>query len=156
MKITSNINEILQTLINEEELISKGVENGIEKLTKKAYEEVQEKCINANLSNHLGNIKVKYPKENNGVGEVSTDDMVIVFNEYGTGVVGKGDPHPALDGWEYDVNNHGEAGWVYPKKDGTFGRTRGIRSKKMFYETFEDIKNDAGTSILVEIKRLEK
>jgi hypothetical protein len=156
MKITSNIDEIIKSINKEKTAIEQGTKIAIHDLTQKAYEEVIDKCIKANLGNYIGSVKVKYPEANNGVGEVSTDDMVIIFNEYGTGIVGKGNPHPAIDGWEYDINNHGEAGWVYPKKDGTYGRTRGIRSKKMFYETSEDMKKEAVNSILVEIKRLEK
>lgn len=156
MKITSNIDEIIKSINKEKTAIEQGTKIAIHDLTQKAYEEVIDKCIKANLGNYIGSVKVKYPEGNNGVGEVSTDDMVIIFNEYGTGIVGKGAPHPAIDGWEYDVNNHGISGWVYPKKDGTYGRTRGIRSKKMFYETSEDMKKEAVNSILVEIKRLEK
>ena len=157
MKITSNIDEVIKAFQKEEMAISKGAINGVKKITQDAYEELQKQCIDANLSNHIGNIEVKYPEANNGIGEISTNDQVIVFNEYGTGVVGKDNPHPALEGWEYDVNNHGEEGWIYPKKDGTFGRTSGIASKKMFYNTKEKmLQKDIAKEILIEIERLEK
>lgn len=74
----------------------------------------------------------------------------IFYFEYGTGIEGANTPHPK-DPWEYDVNNHGESGWVYvPKnrshysyadyvfegKSGeTLAHTKGIPSKPFVYET---------------------
>lgn len=59
------------------------------------------------------------------------------YREFGTGIVGSQSPHVeealAKSGWKYDVNGHGEKGWVYPKKDGTFGWTKGQPSQKKFY-----------------------
>lgn len=49
-------------------------------------------------------------------------------------------------GWKYDVNEHGEKGWIYPKGDGTFGWTKGVLPQKKFYracsrveERFEEV-----------------
>lgn len=45
----------------------------------------------------------------------ATSDYVM-FIEYGTGIRGQENPHPKanIDGWEYDVNEHGDEGWWYP------------------------------------------
>ena len=54
------------------------------------------------------------------------------FNEFGTGVVGSKNPYPKFpDGvsWQYDVNAHGEAGWIYIGKDGHTHWTRGLPSR---------------------------
>lgn len=66
----------------------------------------------------------------------STDE-IDTYREFGTGIVGSQNPHVdealAKSGWKYDVNEHGEKGWIYPKKDGTFGWTKGQIAQKKFY-----------------------
>ena len=42
-----------------------------------------------------------------------------------------------MNGWKYDVNEHGEKGWKYPKGDGTYGWTRGIPASKKFYNAMK-------------------
>lgn len=72
------------------------------------------------------------------------------LNEFGTGIVGSQHPHIAeelaKEGYKYDVNNHGEAGWWYPttqddpnptKKEvdnGWIAWTKGLPAQKAFYE----------------------
>ena len=57
----------------------------------------------------------------------------VAYIEFGTGYVGENNPYPdeiALNkaGWEYDVNAHGYAGWVYRRKDnGQYRHSRGMR-----------------------------
>lgn len=71
-------------------------------------------------------------------GGIQTTDEKDTYTEFGTGVVGSENPHVAeflaKVGWVYDVNGHGEKGWIYPKPDGTYGWTKGIPSEKKFYE----------------------
>ena len=63
------------------------------------------------------------------------------YHEYGTGVVGSQSPHVAEAlasiGWKYDVNQHGEKGWFYPKEDGTFGWTKGQTASKKFWKALQ-------------------
>ena len=58
------------------------------------------------------------------------------FVEFGTGIVGKQNPHPdtGIIGWKYDVNDHGEAGWFY-YLDGKWHWTKGMPSRPFMYET---------------------
>nr|DAL10102.1 MAG TPA_asm: tail component protein [Caudoviricetes sp.] len=58
------------------------------------------------------------------------------FVEFGTGIVGKENPHPDIGivGWKYDVNNHGEKGWFY-FRDGEWHWTKGMPSRPFMYET---------------------
>lgn len=57
------------------------------------------------------------------------------FVEFGTGVVGAGSPHPTMP-WAYDVNQHGEKGWVYyDEKQGRFRWTKGMPSRPYMYNT---------------------
>lgn len=68
-------------------------------------------------------------------GGIKTTDPIDTYREYGTGVVGSNNPHPdIMNGWKYDVNEHGEKGWIYPKSDGTYGWTKGLSAEKKFYE----------------------
>lgn len=79
--------------------------------------------------------------------EVMSDYAIYV--EYGTGVVGERNPHPkAEDGWEYDVNEHGDKGWWYPTTDADPNPkkriiggqlkawTKGQRSRPFMYQTY--------------------
>lgn len=66
-----------------------------------------------------------------------------VYVEFGTGVVGKGKPHPdiAIAGWRYDVNGHGELGWWYPGRDGKYHWTKGMESRPFMYNTAQQLKS---------------
>lgn len=67
---------------------------------------------------------------------VYTDCPYAKFVEFGTGIVGKKNPHPdtSIIGWKYDVNEHGEAGWFY-YRDGEWHWTKGMPSRPFMYET---------------------
>ena len=68
-------------------------------------------------------------------GIIFTDCGHAAFVEFGTGVVGAGSPHPTLP-WQYDVNEHGEKGWVYyDEKQGRFRWTKGMPSRPYMYLT---------------------
>lgn len=72
------------------------------------------------------------------VGFIRVNAEYGMFVEFGTGIVGEnGNHHPAESafGWEYDVNQHGEVGWLFPADDGTYRRTRGQESRPFMYET---------------------
>lgn len=71
-------------------------------------------------------------------GGIRTTEEKDTYKEFGTGIVGSNNPHMAEYlaevGWKYDVNEHGEKGWVYPKEDGTYAWTKGIPAQKKFYK----------------------
>lgn len=48
---------------------------------------------------------------------VATNNEKIAYIEYGVGLVGSENPHPRWMDWRYDVNAHGEKGWVYYATD---------------------------------------
>lgn len=74
---------------------------------------------------------------NKAIAYARSTDEIDIYREFGTGIVGSQNPHVddalAKSGWQYDVNEHGEKGWIYPKKDGTFGWTKGQLAQKKFY-----------------------
>lgn len=139
-----------------QEAYSKGIDNAVKYATEMMYNKVLEYCYANGISNHTSQIQWQYD-DNAKSGRVWTNDMVIIFNEMGTGIVGSNNPHPNPDGpfksWRYDVNEHGEKGWKYPKEDGTYGWTKGLPSRHMFYSAFQDIKSEIGNIVDVEIRK---
>ena len=52
-----------------------------------------------NLSNHIGSLNSEIT--NNGLGfRIWTNDWIVIFNEYGTGIKGEG-THPNPNGYQY-------------------------------------------------------
>lgn len=94
-----------------------------------------------------------YFSESAGIGLIHTGNAwYAAFVEFGTGIVGKNSPHPVAEanGWKYDVNDHGEAGWWYPTDDDnlirytapdgkTYGWTKGMASRPFMYETAKEL-----------------
>jgi hypothetical protein len=120
------------------------------------YEKVRQYCFENGIENHTNNVYMEYDYETN-IGKVWTDDEVLIFNEMGTGITGSNSPHPSgnemFKSWRYDVNEHGEKGWIYPIGDGTFGWTKGLPSRHMFYDAFEDIKDAIGNIVEIELQK---
>lgn len=76
--------------------------------------------------------------------EVFTDNEHSEFAEFGTGIVGANNPHPTAssDGWVYDINSHGEKGWVYRSKDGVTYWTKGYEGRQYMYKTYIEIQKE--------------
>ena len=84
------------------------------------------------------------------VGFIRADCWYAVYVEFGTGVVGYGltgepsHPDSAAYGWVYDVNNHGDSGWVYfNDREGKLMRTKGQPSHPFMYNTFRELQQKA-------------
>ena len=78
-----------------------------------------------------------------GVGIIKAGAYYAVYVEFGTGVVGKGSPHPNPQGYQYDVNSHGDKGWVYYDDDsGQFRWTKGFKSRPFMYNTARQLEKD--------------
>lgn len=76
------------------------------------------------------------------VGIIRAGAYYAAYVEYGTGIVGKANPHPDPDGWVYDVNQHGEEGWVYLNpNDGRFHVTAGMAARPFMYNTALELKS---------------
>ena len=78
-----------------------------------------------------------FPSERCGF--VIAEAPYAIYVEYGTGIVGKENPHPEAAGnYDYDVNNHGIKGWVYKNdNDGKFYWTKGFVSRPFMYNTLK-------------------
>lgn len=77
------------------------------------------------------------------VGIIKAGAYYAAYVEFGTGVVGESAAHPNPQGWQYDVNDHGDEGWVYYDDDGgKFRWTKGFRSRPFMYNTARDIEKN--------------
>lgn len=101
---------------------------------------------------------------------VSGEEML--YFEYGTGIVGSQNPHPNPINWTYDINDHGDRGWIYvptenyhldyateiyPTRNGTLiARTRGMEANPFLYDTWLWGKRSVVNIIRKHINRLEK
>lgn len=91
------------------------------------------------------------------VGGIKTTEEKDTYKEFGTGIVGSQNSHVSEFlkevGWKYDVNKHGEKGWVYPKEDGTFAWTKGIPAQRKFYNSMKDMENSFAKIASEEFKK---
>lgn len=91
-------------------------------------------------------------------GGFKTTDEIDTYKEFGTGITGVSNPHLSeiLEkvGWKYDVNNHGEKGWIYPKGDGTFGWTKGISAQKKFYQACKRVEEKFNDVAVEELSKI--
>lgn len=73
----------------------------------------------------------------------------LEYVEFGTGIIGKRNPHPQSTPSNYDKNGHGEDGWWYPSEYGKKGKrkyqaksgdwlawTQGMEPRPFLYETY--------------------
>lgn len=93
-------------------------------------------------------------------GTIYSGAYYAVYVEFGTGIVGKSNSHPQakVQGWEYDINRHGQSGWLYPAKNGPEsnawspdGRkaagvklkwTMGMPARPFMYNTMRDLERE--------------
>lgn len=74
---------------------------------------------------------------------IFTDSEYAKYVEFGTGIEGSNSPHPKKpSGWNYDINSHGEKGWVYTAKDGKTYWTRGEIAHQFAYKAYLDLKQN--------------
>ena len=92
-----SLEEAKKFLNKYQEAYSKGIDNAVKYATEMMYNKVLEYCYANGISNHTSQIQWQYD-DNAKSGRVWTNDMVIIFNEMGTGIVGSNNPHPNPDG----------------------------------------------------------
>jgi len=163
-----SMNQASKLLKDFEDNYIKGISNSIKAATEGLYNKVLAYCYSNNINN-TDPIHWDYD-ENTNVGRVWTNDWTLIFNEMGTGVVGASSPHPSpadpFKNWVYDEGGHGESGWWYPTTesdanphkwvdpDGQLRAwTKGLPSRHMFYSAFQDIKDELGDYVNVELQK---
>jgi hypothetical protein len=99
--------------------------------------------LDAVYTGELRNSIEGYFSPTTGVGIIKAGAYYAVYVEFGTGVVGSQSPHPNPNGYRYDVNQHGDEGWVYYDDDsGQFRWTKGFKSRPFMYNTARQLEKD--------------
>lgn len=83
-------------------------------------------------------IHAEHVSQGQRISKVIADAPYAAYVEYGTGVMGKNQPHSEAGsaGWAYDVNGHGEAGWYYYDWGyGVWNWTKGMPARPYMYQT---------------------
>lgn len=77
------------------------------------------------------------------VGIIKAGAWYAAYVEFGTGIVGEQSPHPDPQGWQYDVNSHGEKGWWYfNDRDQKWHWTKGFQSRPFMYNTVKELERE--------------
>ena len=121
----------------------------VERLTDEGAEIVRIKIVNMGAyysGELLSGVDGYYsPSLNAGFVKVTSDHAAFV--EFGTGVVGKNNPHKngeylSKASWSYasgakifTTQDGKKVGWIYPTDDGGFRFTEGMESRPFMYET---------------------
>lgn len=114
----------------------------IEVLTETGVEvaRVQVAQLDAIFTGELWNSIEGYYSPTYNVGIIKAGAYYAAYVEFGTGVVGSQSPHPEPQGWQYDVNQHGDKGWVYyDDYSGEFRWTKGFKSRPFMYNTAREL-----------------
>lgn len=96
--------------------------------------------VGINFTGELDASITGYYSPSTGVGVIKTDKWYAVYVEFGTGIVGKRSPHPDSDNWRYDINNHGDEGWIYfNERTGRWQWTKGFKSRPFMFNTAREL-----------------
>ena len=141
-----SITEAIRTLENYKRELTDKVASLVEALTDHGVEiaKVQVRALGASYTGELEDSITGYFSPTFGVGVIKAGAPYAVYVEFGTGVVGESKPHPkAGDFWEYDINEHGESGWVYyNNRDQKWHWTKGIESRPFMYNTVQILETE--------------
>ena len=147
-----SINEAIKALDNYKKEFNRKCNELIKQLTDYGYEFAKFEVLRLGAfdTGELADSIHGYFDPDSHVGFIRAECWYAIYVEYGTGVVGAGsygDPsHPAAGehGWYYDVNHHGENGWVYfNEREGKVMRTKGQPSHPFMYNTFRELQQKA-------------
>ena len=101
---------------------------------------IQVAQLDAMYTGELMNSIEGYYSPTSNVGIIKAGAYYAAYVEFGTGVVGQRSAHPNPKGWQYDVNGHGDKGWVYYDDDGgKFRWTKGFKSRPFMYNTAREL-----------------
>lgn len=134
----------LKNLIKDLNKYQKDLDNSLKHINEAIADEVY-KLVMQYVPDLTGDLKASVQKEvTQEYARVFTDNEHSEFAEFGTGIVGSNNPHPeaSSQGWTYDVNNHGEKGWVYKGKNGITYRTKGYTGRKYMYKSYIEIQKE--------------
>lgn len=138
---------------------SVGCRNLVEYATQRLYELFVQNCKAYNISNPESRINYEYDDAKK-IGRVYTDDIVIIFNEFGTGIKGTQDEWANNYNYQVNASGKGEKGWWYPTdekdpnpykwtdRDGNLrALTHGLDSRHMLYDAYMQLQSEMGEII---------
>ena len=153
---SKSIKEAIKQVNDYKKSFNRKVENLVETLVDEGIEiaKMQIREMGVSYTGELEESITGYFSPSLGVGIIKTDCPYAIFVEFGTGIVGKGSPHPAPEGWRYDVNAHGERGWVYfNERDQKWHWTKGMKSRPFMYNTVKELERMAGDKAKVVFRK---
>lgn len=147
----------LDRLIRQIELYGKNVQSGtqlgIEQTLKQVYELICDKMKSNNLEDHISSVSWKYDNITNS-GYIKTNDIVIIFHEFGTGVKGSQDDWANTFGYTVNQSGKGEKGWkFYNAKHKYGGITHGLTSKHIFYEAMLEAEKRLPKNVQISVSK---
>ena len=135
------IQEITKKLQNIENRIPENIKLATRDLMNVTYETLMQVFDANNLSNHKSAVQKDMIDNDMGF-KIWTNDWVIIFNEYGTGIVGSG-THPNPKNYEYNKSSDSkdsQGRWIYFNEHAnSYLTTSGMPAKHMFYDVEEAI-----------------
>lgn len=139
--------ELRPIKIDSRDIIDKSIRKSVQELAEKAKEIAKQEIMRMGFTNeptelissiHIEDGASPYQKY------IVADGGYALFYEYGTGVVGSRKSHPSGLG-AYDVNSHGDLGWVYfNQRYNRFIHTIGMEGRPFLWNTKKEIEEIAG------------
>ena len=158
-KLQKELNDLIEAL-------DKSVETSTKELGKKSLEYMQKQYLSNKLEGHVGNIKLRAYKKYYKKGFVisSGNDIVAVFNEFGTGITKVQNPLARDAGYEYNAQSpfkgvvpegailqYGkeycdrvttpDTWWYF--KEGKWWWNRGAKAKNMYSSLVDELNKNA-------------
>ena len=142
---TKEINRAIRDLKRYKRELNKKVSLLIETLTDYGVDvaKAQIRELGAWYTGELESSITGYFSPTLGAGVIKAGSPYAVFVEFGTGIVGQTSPHPDPKDWQYDINKHGEEGWIYfNERDGRWHWTKGVESRPFMYNTARELERE--------------
>ena len=142
---TRDINRAIRDLKRYKRELNKKVSLLIETLTDYGVDvaKAQIRELGAWYTGELESSITGYFSPTVGAGVIKAGSPYAVFVEFGTGIVGQTSPHPDPKDWQYDINKHGEDGWIYfNERDGRWHWTKGVESRPFMYNTARELERE--------------
>ena len=161
----SSFQSIVREIKNYKEKLNQGAKLGVKEASEKLYKSITDKMDSCNLQNHKENVKLEDKSNNKVIAyRVYTNDHVIMFHEFGTGIKGEQTKWAGSFGYEVNGMGKGETGWWYPTTESdpnpykwtdSSGQlrafTHGLTSKLLFYNSLKDIESSLTKEIEMKI-----
>lgn len=128
---------------------------GVKEASELFLQMVRDKCDEFNLSDHKDSIILEDISTNTRVAyKIYTNDIVLIFHEFGTGINGEQDDWASSLNYTVNLSGKGEKGWYfYNEKGGYGGITHGLKQKHIFYECLKEIEPRLASEVQIVINK---